>query len=222
MEEVSRSPIKNHHGTFQQLREIVVDNHVGNGQGSRNPESRHKTMTIHVDLDDIEKLLPETDEYGFKMATICPEDQQPRKSRKRLGRFQAPKKRNSNTSVISAISLAVPKGKGASQFDTVSRYSRRIDTHADGEQISGRLKAPPPKEDLQPLRIASRQETFDAILGDAELSNAKVWRDSIVTYTPLGQAKRETLTPEMMDSLLKFKAWLQSTRQGQQKLILNE
>ena len=37
MKEVSRNPVKNNYGTFQQLREIVVDNHV---KASRNGESR--------------------------------------------------------------------------------------------------------------------------------------------------------------------------------------
>jgi hypothetical protein len=46
-----------------------------------------------------------------------------------------------------------------------------------------------------PKRIASRQETYDAILRQEGFYNAKVWRDSIISYTPLGQIKRETLTP---------------------------
>lgn len=40
----------------------------------------------------------------------------------------------------------------------------------------------------RPTRVASRQETFDAIVNDTDLT-ARVFEDSIVTYTPIGDEK---------------------------------
>lgn len=63
-----------------------------------------------------------------------------------------------------------------------------------------------PETECQPLRIATRQETFDAIQNNQALKDAKVWRDSIVTFSPIGLPRRKILTLRMIEELKKLKA----------------
>lgn len=65
--------------------------------------------------------------------------------------------------------------------------------------------------EYQPKRIASRQETYDAILNNFKLPDAKVWRDSIVTYSPLGDPKRQILTLKIIEQLKELKAQARDT-----------
>jgi hypothetical protein len=58
-----------------------------------------------------------------------------------------------------------------------------------------------PVPEYSHLRIATRQETYDAIINDQAHTDAKVWRDSIVTYSPLGDIKREVLTLKIIEQI---------------------
>lgn len=59
-----------------------------------------------------------------------------------------------------------------------------------------------------PKRIATRQETFDAIMNEQPLEGARVWRDSIITYDPLGRPKRELMTQKTVEELDSYNQWL--------------
>lgn len=54
----------------------------------------------------------------------------------------------------------------------------------------------------------TRQDTFDSILNGKKLKNVKIWKDSVIKYSPIGEKKRVVLTAELAEKLRKHQEWL--------------
>lgn len=57
-------------------------------------------------------------------------------------------------------------------------------------------------------QLFTRQDTFESILFGKPLEKKKLWKDSIIKFSPIGEKRRVVLTESLSQRLQKYKTWL--------------